>query len=890
MKTSRHASLAWPAFFALWRRQDKGSARGGKWSIALLVAAVGLFCPADPAPGQDFVPFVIPARIDPDQALWITDWQPIKMDSARLAAGPAEHFHLDTRVRIWGVNLCFGANFPTHEDAPLVAQRLAVAGVNSVRCHHLDTSRWPNGIWNARDGKTIEPQALDRLDYFINELAQHGIWVNLNLHVGRAHSRYLGLPPTNTEFDKIVGLFTPALIDAQEQYARDLLTHTNPYRGGVRYADDPAVAFVEITNEDSFFMWGADGTLRALPDPYAGILRTQFNFWLCRCYGSDQALASAWGKDVEPLGQDMVYNGRFILWDRNRKLPEHWNLEQHEGCQATLSQARDVQDAVRIEVAQANETHWHLQLTQGGLKVVKGRYYTLSFEAAARAKRPLGCVVSQAHSPWANLGLSQSMDLTPDWQTFRFGFVATNDDNDARISFTFSGSSTPFHLTRVELRQGGQVGLAENESAATGTVALFHGSETTARTLDRMIFLAETEKAYFDGMRSYIKDDLGCGALVTGTIVFGPLGLYAQSDMDYIDSHAYWQHPTFPGRPWDSANWLIEQKPMTDHPDQATLFRTAAERLSGKPFTLSEYNHPAPLDAQAECVPMIASFAAAQDWDGIWLFDYSGSANAWSRENLSGFFDIDTNPAKWGFMRAGTAIFRDECIGPVAGPTFLGLAGSEREGKAVLRRLAEHYFKHGSDMLAVTGMRPEILLKWQQVGTLKGPGGHRDNFGSGTKIDWEVKNGVGLYVVQGRGASVYVGHAARFSEATDERITIIQPSFVALTMTALDGEESGPLERRDKVLITACGRCENTDMQFSADRRTVGRNWGKAPVRIEAVRGSVVLPEGRWTCRALAPDGSAKQEVPIAYENGRGTLTLLPDYGTMWYLLERQTQ
>jgi hypothetical protein len=71
------------------------------------------------------------------------------------------------------------------------------------------------------------------------------------------------------DYDKIVGIFTPALINAQKQYARDLLTHVNPYRG-VRYADDPAVAFVEITNEDSLFMWGADETADTpptTPDP-----------------------------------------------------------------------------------------------------------------------------------------------------------------------------------------------------------------------------------------------------------------------------------------------------------------------------------------------------------------------------------------------------------------------------------------------------------------------------------------------------------------------------------------------------------------------------------------------------------------------------------------------
>ncbi len=46
----------------------------------------------------------------------------------------------------------------------------------------------------------------------------------------------------------------------------------NPYRK-VRYADDPAVAFVEITNEDSFFMWDGEETLRTLPPYYAAILR-----------------------------------------------------------------------------------------------------------------------------------------------------------------------------------------------------------------------------------------------------------------------------------------------------------------------------------------------------------------------------------------------------------------------------------------------------------------------------------------------------------------------------------------------------------------------------------------------------------------------------------------
>ncbi len=830
--------------------------------------------------GQDFVPFVIPARINPEQAVWVTNYEPIKTDSQRLAA--TEHFYNSSGpVRIWGVNLCFGANFPTHEDAPYVAQRLAAAGVNSVRCHHVDTSRWPSGIWNAADGKTIEPQALERLDYLINELARCGIWVNLNLHVGRAHSKYLGLPATNTDYDKIAGIFTPALIDAQKQYARDLLTHVNPHRG-VRYADDPAIAFVEITNEDSLFMWGADETLRTLPPYYAQILQARFNDWLKQRYGSDESLRAAWGEGTQPLGANLLQNSTFAQWDKGK--PRSWNLEQHEGCQASLSQPRDLRsDAMQVRIIKANSTEWHLQFNQSGLALIEGQYYTLSFEASSEQPRKITASVGQAHDPWSNLGLSRRADLGTEWKKFSFGFVATAGDSNARVSFSFSGDSTTFNLAGVELRPGGQTVLAEGESLAAGNIAIFQESESRPRTFDRMIFLAETEKAYFDGMRSYIRNDLGCGALVTGTIVFGPLGLYAQSDMDYIDSHSYWQHPTFPGRPWDSANWLIEQRPMTDYPDQATLFRIAAERLAGKPFTLSEYNHPAPLDAQAECVPIIASFAAAQDWDGVWLFDYSGSTNAWSRQTMSGFFDIDTNPAKWGFMRAGTSIFRDRQIGPLPSSMDIRVAQADE----VPAKLAALHLKHGSDMLGVLADESKGIVTRQSMRQSI----YLPSWASGVRqtlvtaynaaqVAWSTDaQGRGLYRVTTPTAQVYTGHAARFADETDDGLRIGSPEFVALTVT--------PLDAGSKVLVTACGRCENVGMQFSVDRRTVGRNWGTAPVQIEAVRGSMVLPQGQWTCHALAPDGSPKMLVPVTYADGRGTLTLSPEYGTMWYLLEQ---
>lgn len=827
------------------------------------------------AMGQDFVPFIIPARIDSGAAIWTDADRPITTDSSRLTTRDA-HFHQNGKpVRIWGVNLSFAANFPSHEDAPHVAARLAAAGVNSVRCHHMDTSRWPRGIWNAQDGSTIEPEALDRLDFFINELAKRGIFANINLHVGRAHSDYLALPETNREYDKISGLFTPILIDAQKRYAREILTHVNPYRGR-RYADDPAVAFVEITNEDSFFMWDAENTLRTLPPYYADILQDRFVQWLQARYGSTEALRAAWSQGTEPLGSTMLQNGEFSSWDGGRSLPRHWSLEQHEGCQASVSQTTG---GIHVEIGHADGTGWHLQLTQGGFPLSEGRYYTVSFDAQASAPREISASVSQAHDPWGNMGLSRTVALGTHWQHFSFGFVARADETNARISFALSGDSASVQLAHVQLQPGGQVGLARDESLGESGVSLFLANESQARIVDRMCFLAETEKAYFDDMRHFIRNDLGCGALVTGTIVFGPLGLYAQSDMDFIDSHAYWQHPSFPGEPWDQGNWLINQKPMTDYPGEATLFRVAAERLAGKPFTVSEYNHPAPLDAQAECVPIMASFAAAQDWDGIWFYSYSHNGDTWDRQVLGSFFDIDTNPGKWGFMRAGSVIFREAAIAPLRS-TRLVRTGNPSSDLSGLARL---HVQHDRNMLSIleqagnmtySEMTSSVVIPSYAASTSM-----VTNDTSATAVTWSVDDaGKGLFYATGADTQVYIGHAERFGRVTRGNLRVASPEFVAITVTPLDNDE--------KILVTACGRCENTGMKFSRDRRTVGRNWGQAPVQIEAVEGQMTLPEGQWTCQALAPDGAPQQEVPISYDSSRGVLKLSPVYGTMWYLLE----
>src|ERR1700692_749046 len=90
---------------------------------------------------QQFFPFTI----DQDHLAGAPDAsalnRPLAISDRLKVCG--EHFCRSsdgTPVRLFGVNLAFGANFPEEADAPKIAKRLRRLGVNLVRCHHMDSS------------------------------------------------------------------------------------------------------------------------------------------------------------------------------------------------------------------------------------------------------------------------------------------------------------------------------------------------------------------------------------------------------------------------------------------------------------------------------------------------------------------------------------------------------------------------------------------------------------------------------------------------------------------------------------------------------------------------------------------------------------------------------
>lgn len=209
------------------------------------------------------------------------------------------------RIRLWGVNVTEwspgSTMIPSKEDAHLWAATLARYGVNCVRLQFLDLPA-PRGLIAAgrNDTRSFDPEQLDREDYFLAEIEKQGIYIDFNLLVGRPFKAGDGVADADRvhEGAKGISLYDRKLIDLQKEYARQLLTHVNPYTKR-SYANDPAVAIVEINNEDAIWL-GFHG-----PSPYYDReLDTIYNAWLAK--NASAADVSSLRKETQAQGSDPI--------------------------------------------------------------------------------------------------------------------------------------------------------------------------------------------------------------------------------------------------------------------------------------------------------------------------------------------------------------------------------------------------------------------------------------------------------------------------------------------------------------------------------------------------------------------------------------------------------
>ncbi len=871
----------------------------GKRSLTLVGAVLMALGSSGAARAAEPFPFVIPWDDGSPTVVDVSALNPAPLDDSRRITIRDGRFYDQTgrRVRFLGVNFCAGGCFPTKENAQIVARRLRKYGVNAVRLHHMDAS-WasPNifyieGHSYGKPTDRLDPESLDRLDYFIYQLKRNGIYVDINLHVSREFIEADGFPDADQlpYGSKVVGYFVPDMIARQKQYAEQLLTHRNPYTGN-RYVDEPAVALIEITNEHSLLASAHE--IPRLPEYYQTLLGAGWNEFLRERYGSTERLLEAWNAEAIPLGDNILRNPRLL--DGTTA----WSLETHAATSARMT-AEEVSGAgdlppgraLRLSELQIGDTDWHLQLHQTGLDFEPGRLYTVSFAARSPAQRWIHLNARLDHAPWTVIGLDTQVRLVPEWRRYQFSFTARGSvPGRNRLSFVLGGDEGEVWLADLSVRPGGgAVELAAGESLEAGTIPLAELA-ATPQGRDYAEYLIEVERQFTREMHDFIKDTLGAQAPVTCTQASygGVGGLWREAQLDWVDMHSYWQHPWFPNRPWDSNDYRIGNTAMVRDPHGGTLDGLAMYRAAGKPFTVSEYDHPAPSEYAAESVPMIFSFAAWQDWDGVFLFDYHGDDTGWDRDRIAGFFDHAAHPGKHAFFPAAAQMFLRGCVAPA--PEVQTLLVPEGRVAELTAERAGQFWERAAES-GETVSRRDLVARRSAVRFVPGDGPvalerTREPAEPETELRWQAQDPTAaLYTVDSPCAKAVVGFLGGRSVALEGLTVAMEPTergFVSLTLTSMDGR---PAAESESLLLTVVDKVENPGLEWNEERTFARNSWAQGPTMAYGVPVTITLETRLSAAEVWALDAAGARRERVASELSEGRLRFRagPEHQTLWF-------
>lgn len=167
-----------------------------------------------------------------------------------------------TPLRFWGANLqAYTLFLRDREKIQRHARRMAELGFNLARLHHHDSARWvnPSLIADGPTSQQINDEALDAYFYWVHCLREQGLYIWVDLHVGRVWREGDQIPgweeiARGGEGDRGVEVkgfhyMNDRMTALMKQFAGDLLTRVNPYTG-MALKDDPAVMGILLVNEN----------------------------------------------------------------------------------------------------------------------------------------------------------------------------------------------------------------------------------------------------------------------------------------------------------------------------------------------------------------------------------------------------------------------------------------------------------------------------------------------------------------------------------------------------------------------------------------------------------------------------------------------------------------
>jgi len=419
--------------------------------------------------------------------------------------------------------------------------------------------------------------------------------------------------------------------------------------------------------------------------------------------------------------------------------------------------------------------------------------------------------------------------------------------------------------------------LEANEDLQKANIALpQYLDASTPRGRLAEVFVAATEKAAYERMRDFVRNDLKCPALLTNMNDAGPEVVPlagVRADFDYVDNHFYVDHPRFLQKPWNLPSFCSNANPVAAGAPGGTSVATT--RLWGKPFTLTEFDYAGPSRYRAVGGPLTGAMAALQDWDALWHFDYSGGAEPLFKPAHAHYFDLVSDPLAQAADRLGLLLFLrgDVAAAPIKLAMIIPQKALEQpEASVSLAPLQEQVWKQevggwiGMDSSAV---RPDLQVLLPSESTTEPP----DPIRSGTGEITINKSDAVLTIDTPRSAGGFAD-AGKAIDAPKAGVHIDGVTTDAtIFVNSLDG---APIRSSKRLLVTHLTDLQNTGAQFGEGARQTLQAWGGLPhlVLDGAATVHVALDDpSAYTVWALATDGKRLEKVDAKTDGGQLTFT-----------------
>ena len=414
------------------------------------------------------------------------------------------------------------------------------------------------------------------------------------------------------------------------------------------------------------------------------------------------------------------------------------------------------------------------------------------------------------------------------------------------------------------------------------------GFSPTAHIVAFQQFLASLESDFLRRMRAFLRDEIGCRALVTsmnGWRFTTPEQLVRDS-FDYVDDHFYYAHPEMLGPNWTLPARIADKYPTNiSKADEFGVPYNVTRRLFGHPFTVSEYNYCPPWEHRASCAFLLGATAALQDWSALWRFCWTCSAKDAvdsSRKSLN-HFDMAGDPVATLTERAVFCLFMRRDLLELAAdyprlyppPDLSRLGETSEDPTSCNARWTAWQAKVGC---LVAEAPPEGM---KTFGRFPEP--------SASKTTGEIADDLGCRfgdVVESPDGAVRVDRKAGTIVVDTPRMAggfVEKPGVVAISRFRAEivgGTASAwassldwrPIAETDRILVCLVGDVQNDGIEYADESRDVLRRWGKQEGRIArrvAADISIALAGASgWRVFALNPDGSRKRELPSTFRDG----------------------